>query len=457
MTKPLTRLLLLALLAHPARSQIYTWTPFPSATGPVARSDCAMAYDSARQRAVLFGGLHADTVTLFADTWEWDGANWLARFSQHYPSPRRNAAIACDSLRQRIVLFGGRDANGPLAETWEWDGTDWTQRFPVTSPPPLDESAMVYDTLHQRTVLFGGVSPGSNVGMTWEWNGADWTRRFPATSPLARTRHAMAYDELRQRIVLFAGIGPGGSDNDTWEWNGTTWSQHAIGATNLPFNRNAHCLVYDAHRQRVMLFGGHSSNGHLDDTWEWDGTQWTQQLPLLSPPGRSRHGMVFDAARQRTVLFGGHSGSATYADTWWRGTVGTPATATAYGTTCGPHLTPVGRPVIGGSGTIDIANCPTLIGGVSIGWSNQTFGPFPLPVTLAGIGMLGCTLLHSADVFGLPVTPQGSFSLWFTQAIPNDVNLIGRHAYLQAYVFAPGFNALGLVATQGIDWMFGDV
>jgi hypothetical protein len=59
-------------------------------------------------------------------------------------------------------------------------------------------------------------------------------------------------------------------------------------------------------------------------------------------------------------------------------------------------------------------------------------------------------------VFGLPVAHQGSFSLVFSLPIPDETALIGQHAYLQAYVFAPGANPLGIVATQGIDWMFGD-
>ena len=36
---------------------------------------------------------------------------------------------------------------------------------------------------------------------------------------------------------------------------------------------------------------------------------WTRINPTISPPARYIFAMVYDAARQRTVLFGGFSGS----------------------------------------------------------------------------------------------------------------------------------------------------
>src|SRR5690242_17994803 len=51
------------------------------------------------------------------------------------PSARSNHAMAYDTARGVTVLFGGADGNGGGlgAETWEWDGTAWTQR--VVSGP----------------------------------------------------------------------------------------------------------------------------------------------------------------------------------------------------------------------------------------------------------------------------------------------------------------------------------
>src|SRR5687768_2205109 len=72
------------------------------------RSAAAMAYDSARERTVLFGGIRHDVQ--LNETWEWDGNVWLLRDSASSPPPRSRSALAYDAARRRIVLFGGLTA-----------------------------------------------------------------------------------------------------------------------------------------------------------------------------------------------------------------------------------------------------------------------------------------------------------------------------------------------------------
>ncbi|MHA7630515.1 hypothetical protein [Corallococcus sp. M7] len=45
----------------------------------------------------------------------------------------------------------------------------------------------------------------------------------------------------------------------------------------------------------------------LNDTWEWDGTNWEQKAPAAAPSARMRHGLAYDSAGQRIVLFGGQN------------------------------------------------------------------------------------------------------------------------------------------------------
>jgi hypothetical protein len=85
------------------------------------------------------------------------------------------------------------------------------------------------------------------------------------------------------------------------------------------------------------------------------------------------------------------------------------------------------------------------------------FGPFTLPVTLGGIGMVGCDLWQSSEILGLGTTPLTASTLSFTLAIPNQISLLGSHVYLQAYCFAPGANPLEIISSNGIDWLIGDV
>jgi len=274
----------------------------------------------------------------------------------------------------------------------------------------------------------------------------------------------MAYDSARQRVVLFGGDNPSpGFLADTWEWDGNTWV--AGFSTIYPSARAYHAMAYDAARQRVVLFGGRSgaTTPSLGDTWEWDGTTWMQSTPSMSPSARFHHAMAYYAAGQRVVLFGGVDNYPSYlSDTWINGAPTTLASASAYGAGCGsPALGFVpdtnGRPVLGQTGSATIVNAPTPVAAVAIGWSDQFFGPFVLPVTLTGIGMTGCDLLQSADLLGLGASPLTPSTLSFSLAIPNAPSLIGVRLYLQAYAFAPGVNPLQIIMSNGIGWIFGSI
>ena len=69
--------------------------------------------------------------------------------------------------------------------------------------------------------------------------------------------------------------------------------------------RTGVALAYDLTRQRTVAFGGLNGEGSSDETWEWNGSLWSQLLPAVRPPARSHHAMAFDVNRNRIVLFGG--------------------------------------------------------------------------------------------------------------------------------------------------------
>jgi hypothetical protein len=183
--------------------------------------------------------------------------------------------MAYDSGRRVTVLFGG-DASAPLADTWEWDGNNWIQRF-VSGPTARLNHAMAYDSARGVTVLFGGYD-GKEDGETWEWDGNTWTLRA-TTGPSPRIMHAMAYDSARGVTVLFGGGSGGNGLQDTWEWDGSTWTP---GATTGPSKRVFHAMSYDSARGVTVLFGGGRYRNYfvtsLGGTWDWDGDQrawWT--------------------------------------------------------------------------------------------------------------------------------------------------------------------------------------
>jgi uncharacterized protein (TIGR03437 family) len=131
---------------------------------------------------------------------------------------------------------------------------------------------MAYDTTHGQVVLFGGNTDSSNLGDTWLWDGTNWTQVTPQNSPPARCYHEMAYDSAHDQVVLF-----GGGTSDLLSMN----------------------------------------TGLLNDTWLWDGSNWTQGTPQNSPPARNRFGMTFDAGHAQAVLFGGRNATGGFWDDTW--------------------------------------------------------------------------------------------------------------------------------------------
>ena len=130
------------------------------------------------------------------------------------PPVRYQHALAYDSARGKVVLFGGYGYPPYLlSDTWEWDGSAWNQRTPAVSPPARYDHALAYDSARGRVVLFGGDDSRYALSDTWEWDGNTWTQRTLAVSPPARSAHSLAYDSARGRVVLF-----GGWDSETWEY-----------------------------------------------------------------------------------------------------------------------------------------------------------------------------------------------------------------------------------------------
>ncbi|HIE71069.1 MAG TPA: hypothetical protein EYP98_13340, partial [Planctomycetes bacterium] len=102
---------------------------------------------------------------------------------------------------------------------WEYDGVDWTQSTPASSPSARYNHAMVYDSVRGKVVMFGGQAPGT-TNDTWEYDGVNWTQVTTTSSPSARYAHAMAYDSARGKVVMFGGVvGSNGFFNDTWEYD----------------------------------------------------------------------------------------------------------------------------------------------------------------------------------------------------------------------------------------------
>jgi len=323
-----------------------TWTELDPASSPGIRHDFGLVWDSARSKAVLFGGIQisgfTDSGTVMQDTWEWDPAahTWTERTAAgSQPGQRHGHAMAFDGSRDKVVVFGGMSE--PKAETmndlWDWDpGTDeWTQVLSGAEadvPVARGFASMVFDASRARLeLIFGRLSlpregrPESRYfvasGEVWELDPgiASFTDRstdYPV--PRVRSRHAMAYSPDTGKTYVFGGYDPhvsgGGELADLWEWDGASWTK-VVMDTSPPQRLNA-AMAYDPVRKSLILFGGvtgtdfndHDTGGELyDDTWEWSPAtrQWQQMVSQGGPAPRSGHAMVTDTTRGKILMFGG--------------------------------------------------------------------------------------------------------------------------------------------------------
>jgi hypothetical protein len=299
----------------------------PSAPiAPSARDKGSMAYDGARGQVVLFGGCCDDTTgSSFGDTWTWDGTGWTRRTPAHEPPPRSAEMMAYDVTRSRTVLFGGccSDAGDSFGDTWTWNGSDWKLRAPAHSPPPRWGGMIAFDTERRQVVLYGGFDQVAYFDDTWTWDGTDWTERHPAHSPGPLAGGGATWDSFRCQVVVFGGYSYGGPVGDTWTWDGTDWTKRA--PAHSPPARSFMGMSFDDGRGQAVLFGGTPQGNEeaLEDTWTWDGTDWTQRFPQHVPSMRLGPQMTFDGLRFDTVLFGGFDPSCCgyLGDTWtWDGT-----------------------------------------------------------------------------------------------------------------------------------------
>ncbi|OGF09258.1 MAG: hypothetical protein A2W00_07335 [Candidatus Eisenbacteria bacterium RBG_16_71_46] len=308
----------LALSGTPA------WTRLAAGgTPPTARQFHSAIYDERRDRMIVFGGSGLN------DLWELSLAGTPAwnRIvpSGTQPSGRYGHTAIYDPVRDRMIVFGGY-ASWTINDVWALSlsgAPAWTQLVPTgTAPAARHSHAALYDPVRDRMLVLGGRSGGGDLygdvwalslGGTPAWNPVT----VPGTPPAARYNHSAIYDAARDRLVMFGGDLTPTSNYDqhsdelwTLSLAGTpAWAQ-VPRAGAWPGPRAEHTAIRDVARDRMVVFAGNGGNTLVyDDTWSLPlagAPAWTQLEPEGAPPNpRVGHAAVFDALRRRMVVFGG--------------------------------------------------------------------------------------------------------------------------------------------------------
>jgi hypothetical protein len=454
-----TRTGLLLLLLSPTLSAQAAWSLLYPPTSPPPRTGATMTCMGDDGSVLLFAGRLATILPLQpVDAWLLQGNTWT-QLSGPLPPAREGAAMAFDVRRGQVVMFGGlAPGGGALGDTWTFRGNVWQQEAP--GPAARCQHGMVYDPIRLTILMFGGGVPtssqlnGTYHQDTWEWLGSSWNQvPSQANGPTARIHGLMAFDAVNGKVLLHGGARrssfSGGQDvtyTDTWlfDANLLQWQQQFPSA--VPPGRDGGAIAADLERGRVIVHGGLGAN---DYPWEWNGQTWSLRVESC-PSARHSHTMVFDEPGHRLVMFGGENQGGATTDLWAFGSL-SPTSTTRYGAGCaGPAGTPqldhvlFSYPWLGETFESEVRRVPAGNTPVffATGFAQSAFDLTP-------IGMPGCWQ-HVAPLLSDLRIASGGRATW-SLVIPSHPAFVGLQLYQQALMLAPGANAAGVVASNGLD------
>ena len=257
-----------------------------------------------------------------------DGQRWRSHCTASgAPEGRAFAAAAYDDARDRLLLFGGQAAATDKSDVWALEDAtgaggppSWRQLPAAGGPSPRRHAVAVYDPVRDRLIVHGGCAGDCTTALddTWLLLDVSGTPRWEPLpqATLARFGHAAAYDAERDRLIVFGGSTGVGDLQDTWLLSGSASGtpQWQPVAASGPSPRQGAAAAYDVAGNRLLVFGGRNAEDLvLDDTWVLDNANGLGGAPVWRPittaeprPGaRWGASAAFEPASGRLLLFGG--------------------------------------------------------------------------------------------------------------------------------------------------------
>ena len=341
---------------------------------PQRLSEHTAVYDQQRLEMIVFGGTATipmacavgGPVAFESETWIYDdpGNRWRKVEGESPSASGRHMAAFGNG---QMWLFGGRyrepDATGSYAiyddlfrfdrEALKWRGV----AIEGERPAARVNGTLTWDSKRKRLWLFGGndSADGARYGpLNDVWSFDPDTRKWTEHEvegriPEARLFHAALYDAQRDALVFY-----GGSDESafttaryfgdlyTLSLSDLRFVRSHPGGPSAPPHRFWAQLVYDAARDRYLLFGGHDDQelGNRNDLWSFDpearswrqlqeGDTWQKPANGLCdfppdfsaiddrmPERRNAHTLVYSTACEHALLFGGKTDCGSTDDLW---------------------------------------------------------------------------------------------------------------------------------------------
>jgi hypothetical protein len=320
-----------------------TWSELVSSTGcqpstcPTPRAGSVLAQDGPNS-LVLFGGYNytpSITIRAFADTWLFSGGAWtnITATAGTGPSARYDAVMSYDSLDNLVLLFGGENANGTtLGDTWELVQNHWTNvtatvgSYLVNTAPSPRAGASMAASPDGHIMMFGGEDQGYIIlnscnnasyggpeydAIAWWWYGGHWLAQANYTDGT----WGPCLPHTPVQATPLPTVGSFGSSSGP------------------PCGRIEASLGWSNNNQRFVMYGGVGPQtqairgvctgfvGFLNDTWVYrfppgGGFNWTNITDPGDPPAREQMGYASDLSSGYFVIYGGYAGSYALNETW---------------------------------------------------------------------------------------------------------------------------------------------
>jgi hypothetical protein len=209
---------------------------------------------------------------------------------------RWGARVVHIASEDRFLLFGGNlyPAGGSVGDLWSFSLVDetWT-KIEATGdvPEPRYCHCMTYLPEQHQLLLVGGrddFGPRQPEAFVLDLATSVWTA-LAAPMPRGVIGCAIEWMPNLERAVVFGGAGAG-LFRETWSYDPTAMTFTEILTDNVPPGRADPAHAYDPIGGRMLVFGGGvrvvPPLMHLDDTWAFDGTDWTEIVSDTHPSAR---------------------------------------------------------------------------------------------------------------------------------------------------------------------------
>jgi hypothetical protein len=357
---------------------------------------------------------------------------------------------AYDEARAEYLMCLVPNPTSP-AELVAWNGLSFANRG--VAPSVLQYASHELIVFHPQHGLTFAVSlPGVNGIALYSWNGL-FASALPANAPPPTLSsnseyryHALTCDRQTGRLVLFGreevgATGPIANVPILWDWDASSgWTNHGWTGS-LPIVTRSQ-VWYDTHRGAIMRM---DQTVPSQGVKRWvGGTSWvqvpTQWMSTLQDGSVSDMGFNRRYGRDTALGQLGYVGDVHPAEF---------INVNAF-VGCSHPAAPLlrlttqsSRAWLGNVMSVDVETRGAAFGGIAMGFTDQTWGGLPLPLSLASLGMPTCTL--GVDPQLLIAVPAVADICTVTIPVPNQSALLGVQLFQQPFTLLPSANPAGLL------------